>query len=97
VTKSHLKDIPDLENHYDLEFLWNLHPTDSMSVVIYHWGKPVMSFFLGEAMEAAGFTAVMKHIDECNNTPWLTRWHKEKQDMEYKQVMDILLKDYENG
>ena len=48
-------------------------------------------------MEAAGFTAVMKHIDECNNTPWLTRWHKEKQDMEYKQVMDILLKDYENG
>ena len=91
----YLSDIPILKDHYDQEFTWNQHPTDPMIFVIYHWGKPVMSFFLGEAIESAGYKHVMQHIDDCNRTPWLHRWHKERKDFEYKDVVDILTKDYE--
>jgi hypothetical protein len=97
MTKKYLSEIPDLDNHYNREFMWNQHPTDPMIFVIYHWGKPVMSFFLGEAIEAAGYKHVMQHVNECNKTPWLHRWQKERKNMEYADVVNILKKDYENG
>jgi hypothetical protein len=92
---NHLSKIPPLDDHCNQEFLWDTHPTDSMSMIVYHWGKPVMSLFLGEAIESAGYKAVMEHIEECNRTPWLHRWHKERKEFEYKDVIDILTKDYE--
>ncbi len=92
----HLKDIPNLVDH-PYEFAWNMHPTDSMSIVIYHWGKPVMCFSLHEALESSSRREIIKHIIECDNTPWLEKWQKEKKDMEYENVVSILKKDYSNG
>lgn len=88
---SNLKDVPDLVD-YPYEWAWNQHPTNPMSIVVYHWGRPVMSFFLGEAMESAGYNHVMQHVEECNRTPWLVRWQQERGE----HVMDALTKDYEN-
>jgi hypothetical protein len=91
---SRLSEIPSLKDHHNQEFLWNMHPNDTMSIVIYHWGKPVMSFSLHEAIESSSRSEVIKHIIECDNTPWLHRWQKEKKDAEYADVVDILMKDY---
>ena len=96
MTREHLKDIPDLVDH-PYEWAWNLHPTNPMNIVIYHWSKPVMSIFLGEALESSSRKEIIKHIIECDNTPWLERWQKEKKDMEYSGVVNILKKDYVNG
>jgi hypothetical protein len=74
-----------------------MHPMDPMSIVIYHWSKPVMCFSLHEALESSSRRQIIKHIIECDNTPWLTKWQKEKKDMEYENVVSILKKDYENG
>jgi len=87
--KEHLKDIPDLVNH-PYEWAWNIHPTNKMSIVIYHWGKPVMSLFLGEAIEASSRNEILKHIVECDNTPWLTRWQEEK----HACLINLLSADY---
>lgn len=84
-----LSEIPPLKNVRS-EYAWDSHPTDPMIFVIYHWGKPVMSFFLGEAIEAAGYAAVMKHVNECNNTPWLRKWHDERNE----ELVGLLAKDY---
>ena len=88
---NHLNDIPPLENH-PYEWAWNTHPTDPMRIVIYHWSQPVMSLFLGEAMESAGYHAVMQHVEECNSTPWLRRWQKERG----QAITDALTKTYES-
>jgi hypothetical protein len=86
---NNLKDIPPLIDH-PYEWAWNLHPTNKMIVVIYHWSKPVMSFFLGEAIEASSRNAILKHILECDNTPWLTSWQEEK----HTSLIDLLKIDY---
>ena len=96
MAREHLKDIPDLVDH-PYEFAWNMHPTDNMSMVIYHWSKPVMRLSMHEAIESCSRSEVIKHIIECDNTPWLERWQKEKRDMEYADVVNILKKDYDNG
>lgn len=96
MTKTHLSDVPELKD-YPYEFAWNMHPTDPMSIVVYHWSKPVMRLSLHEALESSSRKEIIKHIIECDNTPWLTNWQKEKKDMEYATVMNILMKDYENG
>lgn len=95
MTNAHLKDIPNLADHHGQEFLWNMHPTKTMSVVVYHWGKPVMCFSMHEAIESCPRNEVIKHIVECDNTPWLHRWQKEKKDAEYANVVNVLMKDYE--
>ena len=84
-----LLDVPPLKN-YPYEWAWNLHPTNSMVIVVYQWGKPVMSFFLGEAMESAGYRAVMKHVNECNTSPWLKKWQTERQE----ELITVLTADY---
>jgi hypothetical protein len=48
-----------------------------MIILFKHNSKVVQRVFLGEAMEMAGKTAVMKHVNACNNTPWLITWHDE--------------------
>jgi hypothetical protein len=55
-------------------YSWDIEP-GSMSVVIKKNGKRLFSFFLGEAMETAGRVAVMRHVEECDSTPWLSHWH----------------------
>ena len=85
-----LLEIPNLQDHHGKEFLWDRHPTDPMSCVVYHWGKPVMSFFLGEAMESAGYRAVMEHVRECNNSLWLRKWQDERNE----ELIELLVKDY---
>jgi hypothetical protein len=85
----HLEDIPALEDNPH-EWAWNIHPTNPMSIVIYHWSQPVMSLFLGEAIESSSRNAVLQHIVECDRTPWLTRWQEEK----HACLINLLSADY---
>jgi len=55
-------------------YSWTIEP-GSMSIVINKNGERLFSFFLGEAMETAGRVAVMRHVEECDGTPWLRDWH----------------------
>ena len=87
--KKSIEGVPALEN-YPYEWAWGIHPSDPMSIVIYHWSKPVMSLFLGEAMESAGYRAVMQHVEECNRTPWLIKWQTERGE----ELIELLKKDY---
>lgn len=86
----HLQDVPNLID-CPREFAWNMHPTDKMSIVIYHWGKPVMWFSLHEAIESSSRNEVLKHIVECDNTPWLTSWQEEK----HACLINLLAADYD--
>ena len=86
---SKLADVPDLVDH-PYEWAWNIHPTDPMSIVIYHWSRPVMSLFLGEAIESTSRNAVLQHILICDRTPWLTRWQEEK----HNSLIDLLSANY---
>ena len=61
---------------------WDLSETDPMIIVIKYEGKKVMSLFMGEAMESAGRKAIMKHVRECDRSPWLHKWHDDKMDQE---------------
>lgn len=74
----------------DRQYCWDLDPDNPMSIEIYHRGNLVMSLFLGEAMESAGRELVMKHVIECDRSPWLRSW-REARDQE---MMDILSKKY---
>lgn len=58
-------------------YSWDLDPKDNMVMVITNNGETILRIFLGEVMESAGKTAVMKHVNVCNNTPWLTKWNDE--------------------
>jgi len=58
-------------------YTWDLAPDDKMIVVIKYNGERVMSLFLGEAMESAGRTAVMRHVNACDGSPWLNKWQEE--------------------
>jgi hypothetical protein len=91
MTAKHLADIPPLADH-PYEWAWNIHPTDPMSIVMYHWSQPVMSLFLGEAIEASSRNAVLQHIVECDRTPWLKRWQEEK----HSCLINLLAADYAN-
>ena len=37
-----------------------------------------MCFFLGEAIESSSRNEILKHIVECDSSPWLKRWQEEK-------------------
>ena len=89
MTAKHLADIPPLEDH-PYEWAWNLHPTDPMSIVVYHWSQPVMRFSLCEAIESSSRNEVLKHIVECDNTPWLKSWQEEK----HACLINLLTADY---
>lgn len=50
---------------------WTVEGT---SVVIKYNGVKVMSLFIGEAMEGAGRDFCVRHIKECDSSPWLEEW-----------------------
>jgi hypothetical protein len=56
------------------DYGWDLDPNDKMIIVIKKNGTRVMSLFLGEAMESAGRKNILKHVKECDNSPWLRCW-----------------------
>lgn len=58
-------------------YSWDLDPKDNMVMVVTNNGETILRIFLGEAMESAGKTAVMKHVAECNRSPWIKTWHDE--------------------
>ena len=89
MTYKNLKDLAPLKNSND-EFAWNIDPEDPMTVVVYHWGQPVMNFWLGEAIESSSRNQVLRHIVDCDNSPWLKRWQAEK----YACLIDILRADH---
>ena len=74
----------------DREYAWDMDPADPMGIEIYHRGHLIMSIFLGEAMEAAGRELVMKHVKECDSSPWLHSWREQRD----KEMMDLLSKKY---
>ena len=66
------------------DYSWGMDPDDRMYIVIKHHGKKLFRFWLGEAIESSNRTEVMKHIRECDRTPWLKRWHEEAMDEEVR-------------
>jgi len=65
-------------------YTWDINPDDKMAIIIKCNGKQVMRLFIGEAMESAGRKNVMKHISDCDKTPWLTKWHEDMMDEEVR-------------
>ena len=91
MTFKYLSGIPPLENH-PYEWAWGMHPEDLMCIVIYHWNKPVMCLSLHEAIESSDRAAVIKHIEECDNSPWIHHWQKQR----HAAIMTALTDDYAN-
>jgi hypothetical protein len=57
------------------DFSWR---TRDMFIDIYFKRYRLFSIFIGEAMEATSRALVIKHVDECDRSPWLTKWHGDK-------------------
>lgn len=57
-------------------YSWDIDEENPMRIDIKKDGEKLFSIFLGEAMEAAGRHAVMRHVKECENSPWIDRWHE---------------------
>lgn len=67
-------------------YSWDMDEKEPMIIVIKKDGVRLFSIFLGEAMESAGRRAVMKHVKECDNSPWIHKWHKSAME----EVVEIL-------
>ena len=68
------------------DYSWDMDEKNPMIIVIKKDGVKLFSIFLGEAMESAGRRAVMKHVKECDNSPWIHKWHKSAME----EVVEIL-------
>lgn len=68
------------------DYTWTLDEKDPMLIVIKKNGERLFSIFVGEAMESAGRHAIMKHVRECNNSPWLKKWQTDAME----EVAEIL-------
>lgn len=66
--------IPNLVN----DLSWNIDDPNSMVVTIKYKGEKVFHFSMYEAIESCSRRLVLKHIRECDNSPWLKRWNDEK-------------------
>ena len=62
---------------YDEEYSWTQDDKDPMIIVIKKRGVRIFSIALCEAMEYAGRKNIMKHVAECDRSPWLHRWTEE--------------------
>lgn len=67
------------------QLVWGLVPDRPMIIGIWaddaakkRGDDPVMTLFIGEAMENAGRKHVMKHVAECDKSPWLPNWNPAK-------------------
>jgi hypothetical protein len=74
---------------YYLEWTWRNAKDDPMCVEILHHGAVMFRFFIGEAMEGAGRERVMRHVRECDHSPWLKEWHRLAQE----EMLDNLSKE----
>lgn len=71
---------------YD-DYSWTVEP-GTMTVLIKKNNTLVMKFFLGEAIELAGRKNVVKHVQACDNSQWLTNWQLEKQDQQIENTFN---------
>jgi hypothetical protein len=71
-------------NKMSEEYSWDMDPTDRMFIVIKHHGEKLFRLSLCEAIESSNRTEVMKHIRECDRTPWLKHWHESAMDEEVR-------------
>lgn len=53
---------------------WELDEKDRMTIVIKYNGVRAFSISLYEAMESAGRKNIMKHVAECDRSPWIKSW-----------------------
>lgn len=67
-------------------YSWDLSEKDPMIIEIRKGGVKIFSIFIGEAMESAGRRAIMKHVRECDSSPWIHKWHISAMD----EVAEIL-------
>lgn len=68
-----------MNNFFDSNKLsWALDEKDQMLICVKYNGQAVMKISLYEAIESSGYNNIMKHVRECNRTPWLRRWQEER-------------------
>ena len=83
-------------DEYNKTFLngysWEMHPTDSMILLVKHHNEIVLRIFIGEAMEQAGRTAVLAHVQTCEGSEWIDSWHER----DTKAMLKALVKEYTN-
>ncbi len=72
------------------EYQWTISPDDPMLILVMHQGKTVMRIGMHEAVESSSRTQILKHIAECDRTPWLKQWQKEK----HESMIELLKQDY---
>lgn len=73
-------------NHLKDNLTWNIDDPNSMQVTIKYKGEQIFHFSMYEAIESCSRKLVLKHVKECDNTPWLKRWQDEK----HEEVANIL-------
>jgi hypothetical protein len=66
------------------DYSWDMDPDDRMKIIIKRKGMRLFSISLCEAIESSDRTRVMKHIKECDRTPWLKHWHESAMDEEVR-------------
>lgn len=77
-----------MSTNYNKGYQWGIDPEDPMIVQIYHNDKTILRLWIGEIIENSSRTQILNHIKECDDTPWLEKWQKEK----YQEVIKILTK-----
>ena len=58
---------------YNSEFNWDV---DDMTIKISHNGIVVMQIAVIEVIEGCNRVDIMKHVEECEKSYWLSNWHK---------------------
>lgn len=58
--------------------VWDIDPTDSMRIRVFDriTDETILRIFLGEAIEMAGRTPVLRHVEVCERSTWKT-WHED--------------------
>lgn len=74
---------------------WDIPDPNKMLIYIYRTpedctlGRPAMTISAYDVIESLGRNKVLKHVKECDNSPWLHRWQKEK----HEALIDLLKND----
>ncbi len=55
---------------------WNID--EPMIVSIKHGGTTVMKISVHEIIESCHRSDVLRHVQECDHSPWIKTWHSEK-------------------
>jgi len=72
------------------EITWDILDPNDMCVAIMRGGKTVLNISVHEIIESCSRNKLLQHVDECDRTPWLTRWQNEK----HEALTELLKKDY---